>query len=269
MLVSLLIGLGVGMVLRQFVVEEPAIDMAIASQNHVGRAMGRNTGGPPGSMGAPPHNAPGWLRGFAYQQRQPLSSFAVQASSFDDISSKFYDMVSGKVVDATVDRPGYERSWSLHAHLAPSSAESDAIQRLQSALQEAEECVGQCALEWDNVEKLSTDVDPRQWNQVIKDTKEKLATARKKMVKDAASAKEVDEKLVMDIASAHLGMKEIAKNVPEELMARLDAALQTASEVAKLCTGAECFETQQTIPTSLREPSRRDRPLLPWTDIGW
>mmetsp|Transcript_7793 Transcript_7793/g.28686 ORF Transcript_7793/g.28686 Transcript_7793/m.28686 type:complete len:225 (-) Transcript_7793:126-800(-) len=130
-------------------------------------------------------------------------------------------------------------------------AGSDASARLEKALKEAEECVGECAAMWDDVEELSqaaSDSRPvAEESEVkisqadmdfIKATKETLASAR--------AATEVSDDVLKKIEAAAKGMKEVTKKINSSRMAQLDKALDEALAAAKTCTD-DCAVAWETV----------------------
>lgn len=248
MLVSLLVGFGVGMMLLNPIqfkhnfmpMQERAVDMAAALQNPVG---------------AFPRNAPLSFRGFSNQQWQPQATFRPHG---------LYDISSSKAIDSTVPRVGRPGSLSVSAHLKYAWAlaeESSVLTALQSALKVAEDCVGECAVEWDDVEELSAaaaDEKPpakaakltREDVKTINAYKEELKAARVKIEQDEkvkTGDEKATEKVLAEIASAASGMQEVVKKVATEKSKKLEDALASAIEAAKACTGAECAVAWDTV----------------------
>lgn len=225
MLLLLFIGLGFGMLLLRsmqfkclFAVQDPAMHMASVPQSYM--------------------RSPVLLRGFANQQRLPLPSL--------------------KPVDAMVDGSWHGGSWSVHTHplVVRASENPDAVQRLQSALKIAEECVGECTLEFDNVEELSAEVIEKgpqeiQEGQIseedleaLKATSEKLAAAREMLAAKAEMAKSTgkfDENVLKSVAEGMEGMKKVMGHVSKERSLHLDQALFDALDAAVECSGDECL----------------------------
>lgn len=231
MFVALLIGFGGAIVLLS-PMQEPAVDMAVVPQNQVG--MARNVY--QGSFGALPRNAP---QAFTSQLRQPVA-----ASNYGSL----YQMAT------------YKSNVLARAAVAlRATADTNVKEQLQEALKAAEECVGECAVEWDNVEELSAaaaDKDPpaatsaklsKEDVDKIKATKDMLASAREKVAAETQSVKEVDEKVLNEIVNAVAGMKEVRPKMKTEAMKTLDAALNAAIEAAKQCQGDECAVAWETV----------------------
>eukprot|EP00747_Dinoflagellata_sp_TGD_P161955 gnl/TRDRNA2_/TRDRNA2_179020_c0_seq1.p1 gnl/TRDRNA2_/TRDRNA2_179020_c0~~gnl/TRDRNA2_/TRDRNA2_179020_c0_seq1.p1 ORF type:complete len:248 (+),score=61.27 gnl/TRDRNA2_/TRDRNA2_179020_c0_seq1:91-834(+) len=207
MFVSLLIGFGVGMVVMR--------PMHFAAQEATDEmalgAMGRSIGARPGLM-------------------QPLTAYNLRG------------------IHNTVDRSVYQgrRSAYARAVMVYASEKEEAVKRLQDALKVAEDCVGECSVEWDNVEELSAAVSDSsapapmttlsaEDKKTIEDTKAKLGL----MQKETAAMKEIDEatlKRLKQLESVQAGMKEVTKKVSSEKSKELDDALAAALEAAKGCT---------------------------------
>lgn len=240
-LIWLLISFGVGTALLRSMqfdshvgLQQPTLDMALLSQSYVGRAIGRSAGARAGGIEVFSRNSPVWLRGFANQQRRPLPAL--------------------KPIDATAGGSQHEGSSKLRLMAQGDElVEPDAVQRLQSALKTAEDCVGECIVEWDNVEELSQavedaysveDIEGHKSDEqaqlseadidVIHATKEKLAAAREKMVKETGT---VDEKVLKDISE---GLKEVTKKISKERRENIEEALIAALDAALECSGDEC-----------------------------
>lgn len=206
--------------------------MAIAPSSNVGRAAtARSIGAHLGSMVVPLRNAPAWLRGFANQARQSLTGF--------------------KPSFAMRDGSGYGGSLNVHRRpvMVSATGGSDVVERLESALKVAEDCVGECLLEWENVEELSAQVADNSFGtmqggqlstddmEIVMATTEKLAAARESMTKETGK---VDTKVLKEIAEGMKGLKHLSKKVSKERLATLEEALREALDAAVACSGDEC-----------------------------
>lgn len=224
MLVSMLIGFGVGMVLLS-PMQDPAINMAIAS---TGRSVGGHSG-----MGALARSAAVWPLGFVNQQRQPLAAFKLRG---------LHNIVSGKAIDPTIARAAYGGSRIAYTRPVVVRAESQLLQRLEEAIKVAQQCTGDCAVEWDNVEELSAAVahgqpkktlksEPLQLSstdmEAFKASMEKLAAARAKVSKEAVTAE-----VKAEIQSALEEKSEVVSKVARERMTRFETKIQEAIATA-------------------------------------
>jgi len=192
MLISLLLGFGVGMVFlspmhfeRYFASQHPAMDMPVV---------------PTSSLGASTHTAPVWLRGFANQKRQFVPAFKPMTA-----------MANGAMAN------GAEHTRS-RSQVVRASVKSDAVQQFQSALEFAEECIGECLREWNDVEARAAevayiesgqmskeDVDDIMKKVTLKMTLEKIMAARMELQKEPGS---VNVQMLKDTAKE---MKDFSK----------------------------------------------------------
>eukprot|EP00747_Dinoflagellata_sp_TGD_P184123 gnl/TRDRNA2_/TRDRNA2_39482_c0_seq2.p1 gnl/TRDRNA2_/TRDRNA2_39482_c0~~gnl/TRDRNA2_/TRDRNA2_39482_c0_seq2.p1 ORF type:complete len:244 (+),score=24.49 gnl/TRDRNA2_/TRDRNA2_39482_c0_seq2:90-821(+) len=210
MFVSLFVGFGVGMLLlspiqseRHFAVLRPTTNMAIG-------APGRSVG-----------------------NVEPLAVSKLRG---------VYDMDSY--------RARYAGSWSLRTprgvavHASRESRDAGgrvatALERFQAALEVAQECSVECAMEWVIVEDLKKELA------VVVATQEKLAL----LAKETATVEAVDRNMLnklKELESASAGIEQGGRVSPESTAA-LDAALQAARRAAEECVGDECSVAFDTI----------------------
>lgn len=221
MFVLILIGLGASMMLLS-PMQEPGINMAIAS-------MG-------GSIGALTRNAPAWPLGSANQQQQPFAAFR---------QPRLRNIVSTQAVDPMIARSGYGGSWGAYTSPVVVRAESSLIKQLDEAIKLANECTGDCKVEWDNVEELSAAVahsTPKELKSEtltvsqedldkMKEAMKKMTEARKKVEGDRPKDK-MDPAILAEIASALETKQEIVSKVGTDRLARFEAKIQEAIATA-------------------------------------
>eukprot|EP00746_Dinoflagellata_sp_MGD_P086992 gnl/MRDRNA2_/MRDRNA2_34498_c0_seq1.p1 gnl/MRDRNA2_/MRDRNA2_34498_c0~~gnl/MRDRNA2_/MRDRNA2_34498_c0_seq1.p1 ORF type:complete len:271 (+),score=68.67 gnl/MRDRNA2_/MRDRNA2_34498_c0_seq1:70-882(+) len=214
---------GIAMMLlstMHFEAQKPAMQMTVIAPNQPGKLMGRIMASP--GMTALPRNAQAWPL-----MRQPHATFKLRG---------MYDLV-------------FEKAIRARALIAYASAGSDVRQQLQDALKAAEECVGECSVEWDNVEELcAAAADKKAPSEaptlskedldLIKATMEKIKATRETVAKETGT--QIGEKTLREIAATAASMKAVGKKVGEERMLQIDKALQTALAAARACTGDEC-----------------------------
>lgn len=229
MLGCILVGFGVGMVLlsplqmdRQLV-QRPAINFGIVGAEQARSTLGGSRGAYAGSRGSLRRNALVWQGGSSHQAM------------------------------ARIDRSLRLGNLARAVLAVRASADEAAVkERLADALKIAEDCVGECAVEWDTVEELSaTAADqgaPAKSESEGKLTKEDMAilTDAKQRIAQMRNMETVDLKKIEELASTAAEMKEVVKKVSEEKMAKIDAAFQAALEAAKACT-EDCAVAWETV----------------------
>eukprot|EP00746_Dinoflagellata_sp_MGD_P017583 gnl/MRDRNA2_/MRDRNA2_140431_c0_seq1.p1 gnl/MRDRNA2_/MRDRNA2_140431_c0~~gnl/MRDRNA2_/MRDRNA2_140431_c0_seq1.p1 ORF type:complete len:226 (-),score=39.98 gnl/MRDRNA2_/MRDRNA2_140431_c0_seq1:53-730(-) len=194
MLTSLLLGFGVGMLLlspmnfeRNFATQHPAMDMPVLPER-AASSIGTHAGSP----GAFTRPAPGWLRGFANPQRQPVSAF--------------------KPVTAMANGLGHGHSSSqlVRASEKPDVFSRSQMQQFHSAIEFAEECVGECLKEWsERAQTVPYKAESGQLSKedvdLMKVTLEKIVAARMEL-----ETGRVNEQMLKDTAEE---MKEVSKKI--------------------------------------------------------
>ena len=139
-----------------------------------------------------------------------------------------------------------------------------ASERLQDALKEAEQCVDDCAVLWDDVEELSAATkdssDDSMQEVAISDADKKFIESTKATIAAARAAGSVDEKIMKEIEAAAKGVKEVAKKVNQARVAKIEAALEAALAAAKECTDdcAVAWETVEELSASKSRETNRD-----------
>ena len=141
----------------------------------------------------------------------------------------------------------------------------DVSDRLEDALKIAEECVGECAAMWDEVEELSqaasdkkpapTELEPVPISEAdmnfIKETQAALQKAKE--------AESVDIETLRALESAASSAKKV--NVSSDRLKSLEVALEAALESAKACTGEDCaveWEAVEEISAAKSKAENRD-----------
>lgn len=134
-----------------------------------------------------------------------------------------------------------------------------ASQRLQDALKEAEQCVEDCAVLWDDVEELSAaakDTSKDQMKEVaISAADKKFIEETKATIAAARAAGSVDDATMKKIEAAAKGVKEVAKKVNQARVAKIETALEAAIAAAKECTD-DCAVAWETVEELSAEKSR-------------
>eukprot|EP00747_Dinoflagellata_sp_TGD_P192321 gnl/TRDRNA2_/TRDRNA2_57014_c0_seq1.p1 gnl/TRDRNA2_/TRDRNA2_57014_c0~~gnl/TRDRNA2_/TRDRNA2_57014_c0_seq1.p1 ORF type:complete len:262 (-),score=58.43 gnl/TRDRNA2_/TRDRNA2_57014_c0_seq1:109-894(-) len=144
-------------------------------------------------------------------------------------------------------RPGCGQCYAALVAYASSSESEQAMDRLKAALKTAEECVDDCAVEWDVVEELSATVDQSEKKgkknsgilsmeelNALKSIYENIGKAEEEI----ASKPQIDEATVqrlkeLEAATPFTVSKQVSS--PEKAK-RLDEALAEALEAARKCT---------------------------------
>lgn len=194
MLLSLLLGFGVGMVLlspmhfeRYFTSQHPAMDMPIVPE----RALS--------SLGVVTRTAPLRLRGFANRQGRFVSPFKPMTALANGAG---HGSSRSQVVRAS-EKPRF--------HLRAPCA----VQQFQSALEFAEDCIGECLREWHEAEDLAAQVAYKEAGQLsqedvdhMKVTLQKIVAARMELKKEAGT---VNVQMLKDTAEE---MKDFSKKLP-------------------------------------------------------
>jgi len=208
MFISLIIGFAVGMALLS-PTHEPDVTMAIASTS---------MGARPGSM-------------------QPLSAFQLRGP---------HSFVSGKVINPMIPHARHGGTWSAYTRPVVVRAESETLKKLEDAIKIAQECDGDCMVEWDNVEELSAAVahskpkdlksGPVQLSEEdsasIKASMEKLAEARKKVGDGTKAKAQIDPKVMAQINAALEEKQEVVRKVGSERLTKFEETIKDAIATA-------------------------------------
>mmetsp|Transcript_11202 Transcript_11202/g.51946 ORF Transcript_11202/g.51946 Transcript_11202/m.51946 type:complete len:188 (-) Transcript_11202:1479-2042(-) len=141
----------------------------------------------------------------------------------------------------------------------------DVSDRLEDALKIAEECVGECAAMWDEVEELSQAASdkkpaPAELEPVpISEADMNFIKETQAALQKAKEAESVDIETLRALESAASSAKKV--NVSSDRLKSLEAALEAALESAKACTGEDCaveWEAVEEISAAKSKAENRD-----------